>query len=1093
MSLTNSNAVAMERRMDLASLFCMIGRHGPAVAVAVIAMVSVLAGFIIYRTVRGKRRKATAADSDDETPGAERDASVIQQSPEENHSSVKATELREESSSELIEDLIQSDHKIRHRSAAAAAAAAPAEKKPSLYFSPKDDIQVPEDKNTTSDDITVQGDSFKVHTHVKEASQSPRDDSYTKAKMVVKDVMSDSHSATNTVTEDGVEEVHDINSCLRDPEKIIDENNKEDQVCKSAYRDDKHVVTDEDVSDKKTRQEEETSCTRENEYVDELQEDVTTVETNGVGSILMESVMEDAPVSIICNVKEEEFESPDPESVTFSYPDDNLGSAEEQNKIESEEAEVECEDSQIIPQQLSKSDQETNQPSLNQDQGDHVMDEWTPPVERSDGVEYSGPTEEMSEEVTDEYNTAVDTHCQQFEEEEAEIEQNEENIITSSQQDGDKKEKVEKTSENIIAFVEESGGQTVETSPSPSCLSASKKAETKDDNLSDVTTDENDQISGNADHPDISSGFQQPLREYESLTSPDEDANSTTLESQKLSHDIDREPTNTGNDQTVASAGPSVATSDGENVTEVFPPHDVSSCHREQQSLPISVVEKAENKPPSPLMEEEISLLDVSPPSQDRATDPTEPFDETEVSSASNDHMKNTIEEINITSATDIPSFDKASLASPTTCEDQPSNGVANIGDISEVTASSAPVMTVDLSPSTCHMYRTSFEQSDLGDPDPSSPSFGKESGISSMAVSPDLQDVYNGFEVIDKNIVECILPSTSQEEPKNSLFGDYVAAPYSCNENTAGMVFGPYKSHQPQSPRERQTGRTEYESYAANEDMFGHQIEDSYHRDMEKFMEQIVNNITSLAGELKEEPDKKVTVEVVEKTDKKAKVGVDKKAETDAEEEEAVESEKTEISIMEATMDNNEWITESNYPVLPWMNISAPSIIQELSQNNQLPTEKCVTATVDVSCVDPTEDPPVTEVKHGVELSLPSSLSLVDENSENNKKVLAVQPMPQNVNVTFRVHYFAQSPYQTVAITGDQQELGNWKEFIPLERAKNGHWATVVSLPAESHVEWKFVLLDKGEVCRWEECGNRLLETGSGDDLLVHKWWGFL
>ncbi|KAI3361671.1 hypothetical protein L3Q82_002038 [Scortum barcoo] len=111
----------------------------------------------------------------------------------------------------------------------------------------------------------------------------------------------------------------------------------------------------------------------------------------------------------------------------------------------------------------------------------------------------------------------------------------------------------------------------------------------------------------------------------------------------------------------------------------------------------------------------------------------------------------------------------------------------------------------------------------------------------------------------------------------------------------------------------------------------------------------------------------------------------------------------------------------------------------------------------------------------------------------ENNKKVVAVQPMPQNVNVTFRIHYFTQSPYQTVAVTGDQQELGNWKGFIPLERAKDGHWAKVISLPAESHVEWKFVVVDKGEVCRWEECGNRFLDTGCGEDLLVHKWWGLV
>lgn len=81
--------------MDLASLFCMIGRHGPAVALAVILMVSVVAGFIIYRTVRGKRRKATAAadgaDSKSEER-EERDASVVQEpDPEELHRPAEST------------------------------------------------------------------------------------------------------------------------------------------------------------------------------------------------------------------------------------------------------------------------------------------------------------------------------------------------------------------------------------------------------------------------------------------------------------------------------------------------------------------------------------------------------------------------------------------------------------------------------------------------------------------------------------------------------------------------------------------------------------------------------------------------------------------------------------------------------------------------------------------------------------------------------------------------------------------------------------------------------------------------------------------
>ncbi|CAB1432265.1 unnamed protein product [Pleuronectes platessa] len=202
----------------------------------------------------------------------------------------------------------------------------------------------------------------------------------------------------------------------------------------------------------------------------------------------------------------------------------------------------------------------------------------------------------------------------------------------------------------------------------------------------------------------------------------------------------------------------------------------------------------------------------------------------------------------------------------------------------------------------------------------------------------------------------------------------------------------------------------------------------------------------------------------------------------TEAETEKEDDYEKTEISIMEATMDNNEWITDSNQ-VLPWMNITVPSFSQDHKTTDQPPADdrRPGSSFTGVSRVD-TEPPPPTEDKQT------SSLSALDDNTEYNKKVVAVHPMPQNVNVTFSLHYLTRSPYQTVAVTGNQQELGNWKEFVPLERAKDGHWATMVSLPAESHVEWKFVLVEKGEVCRWEECGNRLLDTGSGDELTVHK-----
>lgn len=76
MALKNSNTVALERRYDLSTLFCMIGRHGPAVAMFIIAMLSVLAAFIIYRTLRGQRRKASAAADNKKLLGAEKDAAV---------------------------------------------------------------------------------------------------------------------------------------------------------------------------------------------------------------------------------------------------------------------------------------------------------------------------------------------------------------------------------------------------------------------------------------------------------------------------------------------------------------------------------------------------------------------------------------------------------------------------------------------------------------------------------------------------------------------------------------------------------------------------------------------------------------------------------------------------------------------------------------------------------------------------------------------------------------------------------------------------------------------------------------------------------
>ncbi|XP_044030272.1 uncharacterized protein stbd1 [Siniperca chuatsi] len=1121
MPLKNGNTVAVERRVDLASLFCMIGRHGPAVALAVIAMLSVLAGFIIYRNVRGKRRKATAAaaDSDSKTPGAERDASVIRRSPEETHSSVESTDVSDEGSSDVKEDddRIQSDFKIRHRRAAA-------EKKPPPYSPPKSDIQVPDNKHTTSgdtEDMAVVRDSYKVaETLAEEANQSLQSDTYTVAEMVVEAAV-DCHQGG---IEDVIGEVHDDDICLKEPERINDENHEEaEKVLKVECQEDEHVTTDNGISDKKTRQEEKKLKSSLNNLVcfeqtpdmgekgddDRLQDNKTILETNSMESNSGEPVIYIGDVSApcICYGKDEEFEEDNPDSTDCSsYSGNNHLSPDEEKKNEREKAEEECVDYHLIAQQVemwsSTFERETNLPSTQQNQCGHVTDKVTPQIRDGDWDEDGGLAGEVIEEVIveDHLNkltaVKVDAHLPQFDEKEVEIEQKAESGLTCNQEDGvlhDGAYQVNEnmlTNDNIVAYSEERDSSSVAPSPTLTCLSAPVKIDHYDNCLSGITTVAKAQISGLAGFSDLSSDCQQPQKEDKIAPSLDEDTDFTVLGPQMPSHETENQLENNKNGTTVVLAE--------ECNDQAYDPH-VQSCYKDQHSVKminndmfdkpsIAAAPDIVGNVTASVILEEISCPHLTSICQDQQSDRVE-----------NDK---TFDETRVNSATDAAACDNAShtallmseeISHPDMlCSSQDQQSDQMKKDFSEVTTGAAPVMTEDISPPICQIHLPSFEQSELRDNDISSSGVGEESGISSMAVSPDLQEAGNEFDVTVENmmlpVMDCDLQSEGQTEAQNSLFADDVAISV-INEDTVGMVFGPYQSRCSQPPHSEHTDWTNYESFAANEDIFGHEIENSYHRAMDQFTAQITARVTSFTDELKTQTDVKAVVEVVEIKEKKAGVSAEKKEETKAEKEKEEDYEKTEISIMEATMDNNEWITDSNYQVLPWMNFSAPSFTQDHTKNNQLPTAEChySSAVTDTTCIDATDIPPSAEVKQT------SNLSLVDENTENNKKVVAVQPMSQNVNVTFRIHYVTQSPYQTVAVTGNQQELGNWKGFIPLERAKDSYWATVISLPAESHVEWKFVLVDKGEICRWEECGNRLLDTGYGDDLLVHKWWGVL
>ncbi|CAH6884051.1 starch-binding domain-containing protein 1 [Phodopus roborovskii] len=101
-----------------------------------------------------------------------------------------------------------------------------------------------------------------------------------------------------------------------------------------------------------------------------------------------------------------------------------------------------------------------------------------------------------------------------------------------------------------------------------------------------------------------------------------------------------------------------------------------------------------------------------------------------------------------------------------------------------------------------------------------------------------------------------------------------------------------------------------------------------------------------------------------------------------------------------------------------------------------------------------------------------------------------AVSLEPQQVSIQFQVHYTTSTDVQFIAVTGDHENLGGWARYIPLHYCKDGLWSHSVFLPADTVVEWKFVLVENREVTRWEECSNRLLQTGHKDKV-VHGWWG--
>ncbi|XP_048448861.1 starch-binding domain-containing protein 1 [Rhincodon typus] len=107
-------------------------------------------------------------------------------------------------------------------------------------------------------------------------------------------------------------------------------------------------------------------------------------------------------------------------------------------------------------------------------------------------------------------------------------------------------------------------------------------------------------------------------------------------------------------------------------------------------------------------------------------------------------------------------------------------------------------------------------------------------------------------------------------------------------------------------------------------------------------------------------------------------------------------------------------------------------------------------------------------------------------------RKVAAVSPLPLNiVSVNFNVHYITYLNSQILAVTGNHECLGQWERYVPLKPNKDGFWSSSILLPVNSKIEWKFVVVEDGKICRWEECFNRMLETGH-EDFEVYQCWGY-
>ncbi|TSK72004.1 Starch-binding domain-containing protein 1 [Bagarius yarrelli] len=202
----------------------------------------------------------------------------------------------------------------------------------------------------------------------------------------------------------------------------------------------------------------------------------------------------------------------------------------------------------------------------------------------------------------------------------------------------------------------------------------------------------------------------------------------------------------------------------------------------------------------------------------------------------------------------------------------------------------------------------------------------------------------------------------------------------------------------------------------------------------------------------------------------------------------------KNEINIMESIMDSNEWLSTGPPDTrdLPWLTQTQSKAGCELKAD--VPSVSS-TGGFGFPAEEMMSHQEKTDMSHQETTDLVDTTTAVakDEMDLLNKRVGTVLPMPQLVQVSFRVHYITHSPKQILAVTGNQQELGSWESFVPLRSVEDGFWFCTVSLPLDSQVEWKFILVEEGKIQRWEECENRCFTvTGQEEEIHLNKNWGY-